>query len=173
MNKLILAALASAGLAATVPLALAQGAEHAAEQEQHFAQRQHEAPRAFRSPLERVEARLAYLRTALKITPEQEPHWNAYAEVQRKHAREAAGRIEQMRAQRTERDPQARMTVIERLERRQAMMALASARLNDTLAALKPLYAALTPEQRQIADELLAPRGRGGMRHGGHGYGRA
>jgi hypothetical protein len=31
----------------------------------------------------------------------------------------------------------------------------------------KPLYAALSPKQQRIADEVLAPRGRGG--HGGHG----
>ncbi|HXF65906.1 MAG TPA: Spy/CpxP family protein refolding chaperone [Burkholderiales bacterium] len=172
MNKLIVAALASAGLATAAPLSLAQGAEDSAAPGQHFAHRQQEAPRAFRSPVERIEARLAYLKTALKITPEQEPQWNAYAEVLRKHAREAAGRIEQMRAQPTERQPRARPSAVERLERRQAMATLASARISETLAALKPLYAALSPEQRQIADELLAPRGRGGMHHAGHGRGR-
>ena len=51
------------------------------------------------------------------------------------------------------------------------MLAAASTRLNETLAIAKSLYAASSPEQRKIADELLAPRGpRGpGGKHGGHG----
>jgi hypothetical protein len=56
-------------------------------------------------------------------------------------------------------------TAIERLERRQARLAAASARLNETLAAAKPLYATLTPEQQKVADEVLAAPRRG-MRHG-------
>jgi hypothetical protein len=175
MYKPILAALVSAGLVTAAPLALAQGANEAGTgpQARAFAHWQHETPRAFRSPVERVEAQLAYLKTALRITPAQEAQWNAYAEVRRKHAREAAERIEQFRARRAEHQHEARPSAIERLERRQAMMALASTRLNETLAALKPLYAALSAEQRQIADELLAPRGRGGFGHrGAHGPGR-
>lgn len=175
MNKLILTALVSAGLAAAVPQAMAQtaGAE-GGPQARHSAQRQHEGQRAFSSPTDRVEARLAYLKTALKITDAQLPQWNAYAEARRKQAREASQRMQARKAQMAERKKVEQPTAIQRMERRQAMLAAASTRLSETLAATKPLYAALSPDQQKIADEVLAPRGRGGFqRRGGHGHGRA
>ena len=170
MNKLILTALVSAGLAAAVPQAIAQapGAEGGQRAQRH-AQGQSHGQRAQRSPTDRVEARLAYLKTALKITSEQEAQWNAFADVRRKQARDATERMEKFRSQRAEGQKATRPTAIERMERRQAMMAVASTRLSETLAAAKPLYAALSPEQQKVADELLAPRGRGGPgQRGGH-----
>ena len=175
MNKLILTALVSAGLAAAAPQSMAQtaGAE-GGPQARQSAQRQHHEQRAFRSPVDRVEARLAYLKTALKITDAQLPQWNAYAETRRKQASEAAERMQKFRSQMGERQQGVQPTAVQRLERRQAMLAAASTRLNETLAATKPLYAALSPEQQKIADEVLAPRGRGGPhRHGSRGRGRA
>jgi hypothetical protein len=104
----------------------------------------------------------------------------------RKHARERDQRMQQMRAkweaargsqaqrpdgamrdgQRMQR-PQA--NAIERLERTQQRMNERSARLNEVIAAAKPLYAAFSPEQKQIADAMLARQGHGGHgRHGGH-----
>jgi hypothetical protein len=65
------------------------------------------------------------------------------------------------------------VTAIERLERAQQRTAERSARLNEVLAAAKPLYASLSPEQKQVADGMLAHRGHGGQRqhfrgmHGG------
>lgn len=174
MNKLILTTLASAGLAMAVPQSLAQtaGPESGGPQARHFAQRQHQEQRAFRSPVDRVEARLAYLKTALKITDAQQPQWNAFAEARRKQAREMNERMQARKSQMAERQQGVQPTAIQRLERRQAMLAAASSRLNETLAATKPLYAALSPEQQKIADEVLAPRGRGGF-HGRGGRGRA
>jgi hypothetical protein len=183
MNRLLLTALVSTGLVASVPAAwaetegdvpqiVAQAQGHGPQAHQ-FAHGQPRGQAAFRSPVDRVEAQLAYLKTALKITGAQEAQWNAYAEVRRKHAREAAERMEKFRGQMAERQkgegPRARPSAVERLERRQQMMAFASTRLSETLAAVKPLYAALSDEQKQIADELLAPRGpRGGQRGPGH-----
>ena len=69
-------------------------------------------------------------------------------------------------AQRTERR---RATSIDRLERQQQQYTAAAARLNEQLAVQKPLYAVLTSEQKQVADQLLSPRGRHGKsRHRGH-----
>ena len=170
MNKLILTALVSAGLAAAAPQAMAQtaGAE-GGPQARQFAQRQHDGQRAFRSPTDRVEARLAYLKTALKITDAQQPQWNAFADTLRKQAREASQLMQARKAQMAERQKGARPTAIQRMERRQAMFAAASTRLSETLAATKPLYAALSPDQQKVADELFAPRRRGGSGHrGGH-----
>ena len=143
--------------------------------------------RAFRSPSERVEARLAYIRTALKITSAQQAQWDAFANVLRKHASAMDERMKQRHAQMAERmrERQAagaqpgmqrpafgNVSAIERLERTQKRMAERSTRLNEVIAAAKPLYASLSPEQKQVADEMLARQGRGGhhQRHRGGQY---
>jgi hypothetical protein len=163
MKKLITGTLVSIGLAAAAPLALAQTAGPAVEtaQGQH-AQRHHQrGERAFRLPSERAEARLAYLKTALKITSEQEAQWNAFAEVRRKHARQADERMQTRRAQMDKRAKGTRPTAVERMEFRQKMLASQSQRVGELVSAGKPLYAALSPEQQKIADQLLAPRSHG------------
>ena len=138
-------------------------------QARHFTQRQHQGQRASRLPSERAEARLAYLKTALKITDAQQPQWDAFADMLRKQAREADQRVQALRTEAAGREKDARPTAIERMERGQARLAAASARLNETLSAAKPLYAALSAEQQKIADELLTPRRHGMSRHrGGH-----
>ncbi len=170
MKKLLLSTLVSAGLVTvTAAPALAQSAAPGGDgpQARHFAQRQHQGQRAFHLPSERTEARLAYLKTALKITDAQQPRWDAFADTLRKQAREADQRVQALRTEAAGREKGARPTAIERMERGQARLALASARLNETLAAAKPLYAALSPEQQKIADELLAPRRHGMSRHRG------
>lgn len=176
MKKLLLSTVVSAAFAAAAaPLALAQTAAPGSEgpQAERFAHRQQYGQRAFRLPSERVEARLAYLKTALKISDAQQPQWEAFADTLRKQARGADERVQARRAQMAKEGERTPPTAIERLERRQARLAAASARLSERLAAAKPLYAALSPEQQKIADELLAPRGRGGFRHRSGHHGRA
>jgi len=69
-------------------------------------------------------------------------------------------------AQRPER-PQ--LSAVERLERQQQRLAQRSARLNEVITAAKPLYASFSPEQKQIADQMLAQgEHRRGPRGGGH-----
>ena len=171
MNKLIMSTLVAAGFAAAVPLAVAQANPPAAAQGQH-AQRGHHGKQAFRMPGERVEARLAYMKTALKITEAQQSQWDAFAGVMRKQAKEADTRIQSHREKRAANTERKRPTAIERLEMRQQFMAASSARIGERLAVQKPLYTALSPEQQQVADRLFA--GRGG-KHGGRGgrHGRA
>src|SRR5690606_31876467 len=106
------------------PAATAQGAERKA---------------ARRLPSERMEARLAQLKSALKITPEQDPQWNAFADTLRKQARAADERIQARRAK-VKDGKRAPMTAIERLERRKAFLAAAAARTDELLAAARPLY---------------------------------
>lgn len=118
--------------------------------------RQRMAERPFSKPTERAEARLAYIRTALKITARQQQQWDAYASFVRKYAKEMEDRRADSRARRPA--PGERPNAIERLERRQSMYANAVVRLNEQLAVQKPLYAALTPEQQKVADVVLAPR---------------
>lgn len=173
MNKLILSTLVSASLAAAAaPLVFAQTANPKPEglQAQRFEHRRHHDQHAFRLPSERIEARLAYLKTAMKITDAQQPQWDAFAATLRKQAREADERIQARGSKMAQGRKDTPPTAVERMEFRQARLAAASARLSETLAAAKPLYAALTPEQQKVADEVLAPRGHGMFRrHGMHG----
>lgn len=172
MKKLILSTLVSAIFAAvaTAPvLAQTAGAEGAGPQARHSAQRHHEQ-RASRLPSERVEARLAYLKTALKITDAQQTQWDAFADTLRKQARAADERLQARRAQMAEGRKVTPPTAIERMEFAKTRLAASSARLDESLAAAKPLYAALSQEQKKIADELMASRGHRGSGHrGGHG----
>jgi len=159
MKRLVVSTVLSATLAAAAPLALAQSAA-AGPQARHQAEPQHGA-RASRMPGERVEARLAYLKTALKITAAQQAQWDAFANALRQQAQAMDARIQARRAQMAEGRRDA-PNAIARLERQQERLAAAAARVNEILQAAKPLYAALTPEQQKIADELLARR-HGGM----------
>ena len=167
MRKSIISTLVTLSLAAAaVPLAVAQSAAPSAARE-----RPAHAQSAFRLPSERVEARLAYVKTALKITDAQAPQWNAYANVVRKHAQQADQRMQERRARMTQGAERKRPTAIERLERRQQFLATAAARSGERLAVQKPLYAALSAEQQRVADEVFAPRGHRGQRGGHHGGG--
>ena len=169
MNKLIASTLVSIGLAAATASpaqpVIPPATDHAQARHgmQHF-----EGKRAFSLPSERVEARLAYIKTGLKITAAQEPQWNAFADTLRKHAAEGDKRMQTWRAQASQPAERQRLTAIARIERAQQRHAAAVVRLNELLAVEKPLYAALTADQKPVADELLAPRGHAGMfRHGG------
>ena len=133
--------------------------------------------RAFIRPTERVEARLAYIRTALKIDERQQSQWEAYASLVRSNAKEMEQRFQSRRAARPgpggpgARPERPRLSAIERLERQQSVHAEAIVRLNRQLEVQKPLYAALSPEQRKIADEVLNPRmGPGGGHPGRRGH---
>ena len=165
MNKRLVV-LASIGLGiAAAPFAMAQtqrmaGIIHA---DWHSSQRDHHEKRAFSMPGERVEARLAYLKTALKITPAQQPQWDAFADTLRAQAREQDQRIEERRAQREQHaETHQRPNAVERLERKEKFYAVALENLKQRIAAEKPLYAVLTSEQQQVADQIFASHhGRG------------
>ena len=125
-----------------------------------------------RMPSERIEARLAYIRTALKITDAQQAQWDTFANVMRKHASDMDQRMKQRMAQHqpgAQRPERPQLSAVERLERQQQRLAQRSARLNEVITAAKPLYASFSPEQKQIADQMLAQgEHRRGPRGGGH-----
>lgn len=152
MRKFVLAALGAATLAggiAAAPLVFAQPAADAPRLSQ----------RAHKLPSERIDARLAYAKAALKITPAQEAQWNALADVVRRHAQ---SRDERM-TQRTAASPDQTLSAIDRLQRRQEAVAAEATRMNELLEAAKPLYASFTDEQKKEADALLS---RGDQRRG-------
>jgi hypothetical protein len=128
--------------------------------------------RAFSRPTERVEARLAYVKTALKIADAQQSQWDAYASVVRKNAQDM-----EQRFQSTQSTGEAgharrqRSNAIERLERTQSFLANAVTRINQLLAVEKPLYVALSPEQQKVADVVLNPHFRSERGHSMHSHG--
>ena len=172
MNKSLIATLLTAGLATAMPVAVAQtAAPQTKAQESRHVEQGRQATRQFRLPSERVEARLAYLHTALKITDAQKAQWDNFAAVMRKHAREADKRVQERRTRMAEGSKRPQLNAIERMERRQQLMTARAQGLNELISAGKPLYAAFTPEQKQVADELLSRQGRGS--HGRHGGARS
>ena len=91
------------------------------------------------------EARLAYLKTELKITPAQEPAWNAYAAALKQQA-------ESMQALRSQMFAAAQSGGPEQFTQRAELMKQRAAGAETMAAAMKDLYAALTPEQKALAD---------------------
>lgn len=96
-----------------------------------------------------VEGRLAFLKTELKITANQEPLWNAYADAARANAKGMAGHCTaMMKANASE------MSLPDRLDQHEQMMAARLDALRSLNKALKPLYAALSEEQKKEIDEI-------------------
>ena len=160
MNKLVSATLVSVCIAAFA--ATAAVAQTTPDRDYRSASDSGKtlADRAFARPTERVEARLAYLKTALKITDAQHSLWDAYANLLRKNAQDMEQRFQSKRTGKPEGRRQQRPNAIERLERAQSFHASAITRLNQLLTVQKPLYAALSPEQQKIADVVRNRRGR-------------
>jgi protein CpxP len=169
MKKFIAPALILTALTAGVANLPSSYAQTAAPDASRVQTQDHRA-RNTRLPSERIEARLAYAKTALKITPAQETQWNALASVLRTQAKAMDADVQ---ARRTARDAQSQTqgtqgqrqpsTAIERLEQRQKFLTTAAARTDDVLKAARPLYASFNDDQKKTADDLLS---RSGGRHG-------
>lgn len=108
---------------------------------------------------DRVEGHLAFLKAELKITPAQEPRWNTFAAVMRDHSRTMGEMMQSMRGQRRG----GRSTLPERLDRAEKMMSMHRDEMRKMAAAVRPLYAALSPAQRRTADDLLGHMSGGPM----------
>lgn len=150
----LFAATLLAAIAGTAP-AQAQPATDQVKVEQ---QSERPAPGRF------IEGRLAFLRTELKLTEAQLPLFERLADEMRAGAKA----MEARHAERKARDKAQPVSAVERLEKRNAVMKEATAASDRFLAALKPLYASLSDEQKTIADQLFGRHGgrhHHGMRH--------
>ena len=128
---------------------------------------------------EHIEGRLAFLKTELKITDAQTKVWNTFAETMREITKEAQVSREDMRSRmknfREDRGEHREETVLDRLtqaeqmiERSQSRLEKAKAQQKKVRGAIEPLYAALSDEQKKLADDLLRVGGSGGKdRHHG------
>ena len=109
--------------------------------------------------VDRIAARLAFLRTELKITDAQSKAWDDFAEAIRGNAK-ALGDLWGHAAART-----VTPTVTQRLDDQEQWYTARLDGIKSIKARLAPLYAALSDDQKKTADELLpANIGLGRMR---------
>jgi hypothetical protein len=105
---------------------------------------------------EHVEGRIAFLKTELKITSEQEASWSAFADIVRANAGGMKDGMMQIPDAMGMPDGAA-ATPLQRLERRASMLNSRLEGVRKLMAGLEPLYHALGPHQKQMANKLLLP----------------
>src|SRR6516162_4960513 len=96
-----------------------------------------------------VEGRLAFLKTELKITDAQLPLWNALADAIRANAKGMGAMAEGMMG------GTQGATLPDKLATREKMLTARLEALRKLKAAVDPLYASLSDEQKKTADELI------------------
>ncbi|HYC14794.1 MAG TPA: Spy/CpxP family protein refolding chaperone [Stellaceae bacterium] len=160
MLRRSLAALAlAASLAGGTALTLAVAPADAQSQQP---QQQQKAPRHNFSMSRHIEGRIAYVKAELKVTDAQAPLWNKVADTMRSNAKAMDDIFASMR-----RDPNAPApSAVDRLEMRSRLAAARAQGDQQLLAAFKPLYDNLSPDQKKAADDLFGSHGRHGHRHG-------
>lgn len=110
--------------------------------------------RGMMDPGARVEQRLTRLKSELKLTAQQEPLWQAFAE---KSSAEAGKGMQAMRERMQSDKP---LSAPERMAQMQAMMKDRVAAMESVNESFNRLYAALTPEQKAAADKHFSYAGR-------------
>jgi hypothetical protein len=98
-----------------------------------------------------IDGRLAYIKAELKITDAQESLWNSYAAAARDSANTMVARCMTMMS----RHSGSTVSLPDRLDQNEQLMAAQLDALRATNKALKPLYAALSESQKQTADQLF------------------
>jgi periplasmic protein CpxP/Spy len=101
------------------------------------------------TPGQFVDGRIAFLKAELKITPAQEAQWQQVAAAMRENANALDQKITSARQNRTG------MDAVQRLELREQFAKVRADNDGRLLAAFKPLYASLSPEQQQMANQLV------------------
>ena len=96
-----------------------------------------------------VEGRIAFLKAQLKITPAQEAQWQQVEAAMRENAKTLDQTII------TARQNRGNMDAVQRLELREQFAKVRVDNDARLLAVLKPLYASLSPEQQQMANQVV------------------
>src|SRR4051794_10947773 len=112
------------------------------------------APAAAPSGGSDVDRQVADLKKQLKITPQQEPQFNAFAEVMRKNAQDADALMRQA--------PQTQ-NAVEGLKQAQQFTETQAEGMKRLVPALQALYDSLSDPQKKVADRVLG----GGEEAGG------
>ena len=115
--------------------------------------------RAAFDPGRHVEGRIAYLKAELKITDAQAPHFDAVANVMRDNAKAMHDAFQSLRG-----DQSQPRTALSQLEARAKFAQLRADGEAKMLAAFRPLYQAMSPDQQKAADEMLEHQGHGHFR---------
>ncbi|MBV9200301.1 MAG: Spy/CpxP family protein refolding chaperone [Alphaproteobacteria bacterium] len=99
-----------------------------------------------------VDGRIAFLKTELKITPAQEAQWQQVEAAMRENAKQLDQTIT------TAHQNRGNMDAVQRLELREQFAKVRADNDARLLAAFKPLYTSLSPEQQQMANQLVGAR---------------
>ena len=102
-------------------------------------------------PGQLVDGRIAFLKAELKITPAQETQWQQVAGAMHENANSLDQAIK------TARQDRGSMDAVQRLALREQFAKVRAENDARLLAAFKPLYASLSAEQQQVANQLVAP----------------
>ena len=102
-------------------------------------------------PGQLVDGRIAFLKAELKITPAQETQWQQVAGAMHENANSLDQAIK------TARQDRGSMDAVQRLALREQFAKVRAENDARLLAAFRPLYASLSPEQQQVANQLVAP----------------
>jgi Spy/CpxP family protein refolding chaperone len=100
-------------------------------------------------PAQGAERRLEFFKGELKLTPEQEPLWQAFAEKAKAQFNNGVKGYKAMRDQAAE----ANLTAPERMAKMQKLMQERVDAMAGVHESFNRLYGALTPEQKKIADQ--------------------
>jgi periplasmic protein CpxP/Spy len=118
------------------------------------------------APTDRVEARIRELHSQLKIRPEQEDQWNAFAQVMRENAQTMQAEVEQ-RIQN-----QRNMSAVDDLVSYEKITETHAEGLKKLVPAFQALYDSMAPEQKKNADTVFAQYSKRMARNGMAGTGR-
>jgi periplasmic protein CpxP/Spy len=106
-------------------------------------------PVAGKNAEERVERRIAQLRTQLRITPAEQQQWDQFAGVMRENARDM-DQIFIQRAQKLD-----TMTALQNMQSYEQLAEAHAQHLQKLVSAFQNLYDAMPEQQRQLADQVF------------------
>lgn len=158
----------SAGTAAAGTPQLAQAATPAQPTAPTAEQRDQKRAEHIARMQQKMAERQAAFKAELKLTPEQEPAWNAFVARTQPQARPARDHS---------REDWSKLTTPQRLDKMQALKAERDAAMAKRTEAIKSFYAALNADQQKVFDsKFMSGYQRAGMRgehgqhrhHGGH-----
>ncbi|MFX1672330.1 Spy/CpxP family protein refolding chaperone [Paraburkholderia sp. A2WS-5] len=95
---------------------------------------------------QRVEERIAYLHSALKITGAQEPQWKTFADVMRSNSQTMAGLYKQRM------EGEAQRNALDDMKQYAQITQVHAEDMQKLVTAFEPLYNSLSPEQKKLAD---------------------
>ncbi len=113
---------------------------------------------------QRVEERIAYLHSALKITADQEPQWKTFADVMRSNGQTMAD----LYKQRVE--GEAQRNALDDMKQYAQITQAHADDMQKLVSAFEPLYTGFSPEQKKLADTTFRHPEHGQKGEAGQGH---